>query len=118
MKKVLIVEDESVFLNILRAKMKELGFEVHYATDGLEALDKFERDNPDIVLLDMLLPEKSGYDVLKEIRGTHKTPVIILTNVSTKKERDEVEALNIQDYIVKSEVSLEEVLQRIAKIVK
>ena len=76
---VLIVEDEDSFVDALVVGLKREGFLVHAARDGLSALEMFDAVQPDVVLLDVMLPKMSGLDVCREIRSRSRVPVIMLT---------------------------------------
>ena len=83
--KVLLADDDNDILVSLSSYLQESGFEVITARDGIEALNKFHDDPPDIVLLDIMMPNMNGLDVLKQLRTTSTTP-IILTQPATKKQ--------------------------------
>ncbi len=98
---VLVVDDEEAFRESLRQMLAREGFVVDLAADGEEALERFAASEPDIVLLDVMLPRMSGIDVCRQIRSTHDTPVIMVS--ARNEEIDAVVALEIgaDDYIAK-----------------
>ncbi|MGC8464407.1 MAG: response regulator [Acidimicrobiales bacterium] len=98
---VLIAEDEESFIEALSVGLKREGFLVEAARDGEEALQMFEKHRPDIILLDIMLPRKSGLDVCREIRAHSRVPIIMVTAKST--EIDTVVGLELgaDDYISK-----------------
>jgi two-component system, OmpR family, response regulator RegX3 len=98
---VLVVEDEESFVDALTVGLKREGFLVRVAKDGLEALALFDSVRPDLVLLDVMLPQLSGVDVCREIRSRSKTPIIMVTAKSA--EIDTVVGLEVgaDDYITK-----------------
>ncbi len=98
---VLVVDDEEAFRESLRQMLTREGFVVDLAADGEEALERFAATEPDIVLLDVMLPRMSGIDVCRQIRSTHDTPVIMVS--ARNEEIDAVVALEIgaDDYIAK-----------------
>lgn len=80
--KVLVVDDEGVIVELLKVKLTEANFQVVTASSGKEALEKMARENPDIILLDLMMPEMNGFDVLKAIREKYQDkwrPVVILS---------------------------------------
>ena len=79
MKKIMVVEDEMAISMVLKAYLEREGFKVVQVFDGLKAIPVFEEENPDLVLLDVMLPGKEGWDILKEIREIGMCPVIMLT---------------------------------------
>jgi len=81
-KKVLIVDDEEIIRKFLRINLLKLGYEVKEAIDGVQALEQLGNDNYDLLICDILMPNKNGWEVLKEVRSNPKTkdiPVIVLT---------------------------------------
>ena len=98
---VMVVEDEEAFIDALVIGLQREGFGVEVARDGAEALSNFDRVNPDIVLLDVMLPKVSGTDVCREIRKKSQVPIIMVSAKGT--ELDTVVGLEVgaDDYIVK-----------------
>ena len=76
---VLVVEDEASFVEALTIGLGRDGFDVYVATDGVEALDAFDRVRPDVVLLDVMLPGRDGIDVCRDIRAESGVPIVMLT---------------------------------------
>ena len=79
MKKILVVDDERPISDIIKFNLTKEGYEVVTAFDGREALEQFEAKKPDLVILDLMLPELDGLEVAKEIRKTSHTPIIMLS---------------------------------------
>jgi len=98
---VLVVEDEESFVDALLVGLKKEGFRVEVALDGLEALDMFDRVQPDIILLDVMLPKVSGIDVCRQLRKKSQVPIIMVTAKAA--EIDTVVGLEVgaDDYITK-----------------
>ncbi|MGM0505958.1 MAG: response regulator [Bacteroidota bacterium] len=112
-KRILIVEDEPSLVFTLRDTLENEGYEVAVVTDGMEAVEKTIEFNPDLILLDLMLPGKSGYDICKEIREYgYGFPIIMLT--ARDQEIDKVTGLNIgaDDYLTKP-FGVKELLARI-----
>lgn len=101
MKKILIVDDEKPISDIIKFNLTKEGYETITAFDGREALKKFEEDNPDLMILDLMLPELDGLEVAKEVRKTSHTPIIMLS--AKDSEFDKVIGLEIgaDDYVTK-----------------
>ncbi|GGL57626.1 response regulator YycF [Sporolactobacillus putidus] len=99
--KILVVDDEQPIADILQFNLEKEGYEVVCAYDGEEALKKVEEENPDMVLLDVMLPIKDGMEVCREIRKTHNMPIIMLT--AKDSEIDKVLGLEMgaDDYVTK-----------------
>ena len=112
-KKILVVDDELNIVDILRFNLQREGYEVLAAYDWQEGLDKARSEGPDLILLDVMLPEKDGFQVCEELRKTDKlTPIIMLT--AREEERDRVMGLELgaDDYVVKP-FSVRELLARV-----
>lgn len=99
--KVLIVDDEASIQELIRFNLEQAGFETDVASDGIAALEKFESYRPDLIVLDLMLPGKDGYDVCKEIRRSSNVPIIMLTAKETELERVLGLELGADDYITK-----------------
>ncbi len=99
--KILIVEDDFNILNIIKFNLKKEGFDVHTASDGEEGFDLFKKVNPDLVLLDIMMPKMDGFEVCKKIREINQTPIIMLT--ARAEEVDKVLGLELgaDDYVTK-----------------
>jgi two-component system response regulator RegX3 len=99
--RVLIVEDEDSFVEALRIGLQREGFLIEVARDGREALDRFQESEPDLVLLDVMLPKISGIDVCREIRSHSQVPIIMVT--AKGEEIDTVVGLEVgaDDYVAK-----------------
>ena len=104
MAKILIVEDEEDILDLVEFNLHKSGMETVRATDGLQALKAAKKEKPDLILLDVMLPEKDGYSVLKELREKGKTkdiPVIMLTAKGREDDRIRGLDLGAEDYVTK-----------------
>lgn len=98
---VLVVEDEESFVEALQIGLKREGFKVEVARDGMQALEMFDRVNPDLILLDVMLPKMSGIDVCRQLRKKTLTPIIMVTAKGA--EIDTVVGLEVgaDDYVTK-----------------
>lgn len=102
-KKILVVDDEKDFLEIVKARLEANDYEVVTASDGKEALDKVRSEKPDAVLLDVLMPVMDGIDVLKRIRKINKKlPVFIVTAFSNEERFKLANKFNASGFIVKT----------------
>lgn len=116
-KKVLIIEDEQNLANIIGKNLENEGFEIKIVTQGDLALDEFYSFSPALVLLDINLPKKNGWDICKEIRQYSKIPIIIMTARDT--ELDEIHGLELgaDDYVTKP-ISTKVIILKIKKLLK
>jgi len=112
-KKVLIADDERDFVTFLSVALKREGFDVFTAFDGIEAKERIEEDNPDIIILDLIMPHLNGWEVLKWVKeNEHKMPVIIL---SAKDDFDDIKnTYNLNaDYYMTKPVSVRDIVKGI-----
>jgi two-component system, OmpR family, response regulator RegX3 len=114
---ILIVEDEESFIDALQINLSREGFDVHVATDGVMALERFEQVTPDLVLLDVMLPRISGIDVCRQIRATSAVPIIMVTAKAS--EIDTVVGLEVgaDDYVAKP-YRIRELIARIRALLR
>ena len=111
-KKILVVDDEKPIADIIEFNLKKEGFEVHCAYDGNDAIQKVEDIQPDLILLDIMLPGRDGMEVCREVRKKYETPIIMLT--AKDSEIDKVLGLELgaDDYVTKP-FSTRELLARV-----
>ena len=118
--KILFIEDDKFLRNILEKKLRNEGFEVVTAVDGEEALEKIILEKPDFILLDIILPKKSGFiflDTIKKDPEFRKIPVLILSNLGQTSDIQKGFSYGIIDYFVKARVSLDDVIKKIKEYV-
>ena len=120
MAKILIVDDDPLYIRIYQLKFKVDGHTVETAVDGKEALTKIESFTPDLILLDIMMPEMDGFEVLRRLKANPKTkkiPVVLLTNLGGD-DADTLKGIELGAvaYLVKSAYTPKEVLQKIKEI--
>lgn len=118
MKKILFIEDEAVIQETLGESLRKRKYEVQSALDGEVGLKLAKKENPDLILLDLILPKKHGLEVLEELRKDQDTkdiPVIILTNLENIEEVEKAIELGATTYLVKANYSLDEVIEKVRK---
>ncbi len=111
-RKILVVDDEKSIADIIKFNLEKEGFTVELSYDGEDAIEKIYNGNPDLIILDIMLPKKDGFEVLKEIRTSITTPVLMLT--AKEEEVDKVLGLELgaDDYITKP-FSMRELVARV-----
>jgi len=113
---ILLIEDDPSLAKLYSEKFKFEGFNVLLAHDGETGLRLAIEKNPDFILLDMLLPKYSGFDLLKELlnhpRGRH-IPVISLTNLTDRDDANKALKLGVKEYLAKAMYSPEEIVERV-----
>jgi len=117
MKKILVIEDEEKVLNIVKSYLEKEGFEPIVSLRGEEGLDKFYEHSPDLIVLDLMLPDISGEEICKVIKKESDIPVVMLTAKSSVDERIEGLSLGADDYLIKP-FSPRELMMRIKVILK
>jgi len=117
---VLLVEDDPFLSSVLRMKLEKELFKVIRASDGDEALNFLTEQGvkPDLILLDLILPKKNGFEVLETIRQDpllEKLPVIIISNLGQPSDIERGKALGVIDYFIKARLSVEELVNKVKK---
>jgi DNA-binding response OmpR family regulator len=119
MAKILVVEDDQFLRELVTQKLIQEGYQVVGAGDGQEAEKKVLQESPDLVLLDLILSEKDGFEVLRTIRNTpatKNTPVIVLSNLGEKEDMEKGKQLGATDYLIKAHYTPAEVVSRVKTI--
>jgi DNA-binding response OmpR family regulator len=115
-KKILLVEDDIALAAVYRSRLELEGFEINEVHNGEDALSAAVSFKPDLILLDAMMPKISGFDVLDILRNTPETTnirVIMLTALSQPKDKERAEQLGVDDYLVKSQVVIGDVIARV-----
>lgn len=118
MTKIAIIEDDPTISQMYRMKFEADGFEVGMADDGLHGVEMVKHFHPDIMLLDLQMPQMNGAEALAEIRAHDwgkDIPVLILTNLGKEEAPDILKTLNVSSYIVKAELTPKQVVARVKK---
>jgi len=118
MKKILIVEDEEFLVEMYKAKFELENFQVISAFSSEQAISILKKNIPDLILLDVLLPEKSGITFLeetKQIKNISKVPIIIFSNYDDSATRDRAKQLGAESYLIKTEFTPKQLLVKIKK---
>ncbi len=120
-KRILFIEDEENMQKIITSSLQEEGFEVFSAYDGESGIKMLEEKRVDLVLLDLILPKKDGFDVLEFMRSreeTKHTPVIILTNLEEKFDIQRAANFDVRAYMVKAQYKITEIIDKIQEVLK
>jgi len=116
MKKILLVEDDDALASVYQTRLQAEGFDLRRVPNGEDALAVALQYKPDLILLDVMMPKVSGFDVLDILRNTPETAnvrIIMLTALSQDSDRERAESLGVDDYLVKSQVVIADVVDRI-----
>ena len=120
-KKILWVEDDVFLSDIVARKMSNLNAQLLHAVDSAQTFELLEKETPDLIVLDILLPGMSGYEILEKIKSDPKTkdiPVIILSNFGQKSEVDKGLSMGAVRYLIKATLTLDEILEEVTKSIK
>jgi CheY-like chemotaxis protein len=120
MTNIAIIEDDQTIAQMYRMKFESDGFFVEVAADGRSGVEMVTKHIPDIILLDLQMPEMNGAEALKHIRklpGGHDIPVIILTNLGQQEAPKDLVELGIEDYIIKADLTPSQVVEQVKKTI-
>ena len=118
-KKVLIVEDSADLIDIYTHMLEKSGFEVLQARNGAEGVLTAQEHRPDLILLDILMPEMTGFEVLAVLKNSEKTkaiPVFMITNLSSPQEIAKAKKMGAEKYLIKTDITLDYINKHIKEI--
>jgi DNA-binding response OmpR family regulator len=116
--KLLIVEDEEVLVRVLREKFEKLGVQVYTVLEGSGAFEAVKKFNPDMILLDIVLPNKDGFEVLSELKADRQVqniPVIIMSNIEEDDRVRDALKMGAIDYIMKVQHPINEIVEKVMR---
>lgn len=119
--KILVVEDDFFLIKVFQTKLTNEGFQVEIAADGVLAMEILNRFSPDLILLDLVMPRKDGFEVLEDLsqdKKLSKIPVIVLTNLGQDSDVERVKKYGVVDYLVKSDISIDDVVSKVKSVLK
>jgi DNA-binding response OmpR family regulator len=119
-KKIMIIEDDRFLSSLMKARLEKEGFAVEQAFDGEEAMKALQQDLPVLIILDLIMPKVTGFEVLQTISitpGLDKVPVVILTNLAQDSDIQKARELGAKEYFVKVKVSIDDLVGRIKTLV-
>lgn len=114
-KKILIIEDDEHVSRVYEMKFSKEGYSTVFVTNGEEAVEKVVTERPDLIILDLMIPKKDGFAILEEIKkdpALAKIPVLVLSNLGGKGDQDRAMSLGANEYMVKVNYSMQEVIDR------
>jgi len=116
--KILLVEDEEIMIDLLEKKLNQEGYEVSVARNGVEGLERMRALKPDLILLDIVMPKKGGFEVMEDMAKEDELkniPVIIVSNSGQPVELDRAVKLGAKDWLVKTDFDPQEVIDKVKK---
>ncbi|PIV64982.1 MAG: response regulator [Candidatus Nealsonbacteria bacterium CG01_land_8_20_14_3_00_12] len=117
-KKILLVEDEEIMIDLLQKKLTKEGYEISVARDGEEGLKAMREVKPDLILLDIIMPKMGGFEVMEEMgkdKNLKDIPVIVISNSGQPVEIDKAQKLGAKDWLIKTEFDPQEVVDKVVK---
>jgi DNA-binding response OmpR family regulator len=121
MKKILIVEDDKFLRELIAKKIVAEGYVAAEAKDGEEGLKKIEEEKPDLVLLDLVLPGMTGFDILEAANANHllsEIPIVVLSNLGQRDDVDRAINLGAKDFLIKAHFTPQEIIAKIKNVLK
>lgn len=116
MPKILVAEDEKFLASAYRVKLEKEGFEVVLVSNGTRAIEELKKSLPDLLLLDLIMPEKTGFEVLEKaqkIPHFKEVPIIVASNLGQQEDVEKAMKLGASDYVIKSNLSMEDLIKKI-----
>ena len=120
-KNILLVEDDTFLSSLLKTRLAKEGYDVMHAADGEAALEDLQKQKPDLVLMDLILPKKSGFEVMETMRSDprlSKIPVIIISNLGQESDIKRGEELEAMAYFIKAKISIDVLVSEIMRFFK
>jgi DNA-binding response OmpR family regulator len=115
-KTILLVEDEPLLANLLKQRLEKENFKVLHASDGEEGLKVLKTSQPDLILLDIILPKISGFELMERLRSDPafgKSPIVIISNLGQESDVEKGKVLGAIGYFVKAKMSIEDLVKRV-----
>lgn len=115
-----IIEDEEFIANIMRVNLEEAGHQVVLSNNGEEAFKYLKNNKPDLILLDLIMPNMNGFDFLTKIKSNselNKIPVMVTSNLNQQEDKDKVTKMGAVKYLVKSDITMEDLVAEVNKII-
>lgn len=116
MPKILVVEDDTFLANAYRVKLSKAGFEIRLVQDGEQVIQALTEFNPDIIILDLMIPKKDGFENLQEILQHPEwkhIPILVASNLGQAEDIDRAMKLGARGYVIKSDLSLNDLIVKI-----
>ena len=115
-KRIMVIEDDRFLSSLIKARLEKDGFGVIQAFDGEEAIQTLKQERPDLILLDLIMPKVTGFEVLQTISitpGFEHIPVVILSNLAQESDLEKARQLGAKEYFVKVKISIDDLISRI-----
>ncbi len=120
-KKVLVIEDDHFLSSLMKARLEKEGFGVSQAFDGEEAFNFLKQNKPDLIVLDLIMPKVSGFELLENISvdpQISRIPIMILSNLGQESDIEKVRRLGATQYFVKVQTSIDDLVSKVKDLLK
>lgn len=120
-KKIFLVEDDPFLSALLKSRLTKEGFDLIHVKDGEEAINLLRDIKPDIILMDIILPRKSGFEVMEELRADPQissAPIMIISNLGQDSDIQRGKELGAVEYFVKAKISIDELIEKIKEFLE
>jgi len=120
-KQILIIEDDDFFRELIKKKLVSEGYEVSEAVDGEKGIEAMKEKNPNLVILDLLLPSIDGFEVLVKVKADSaisQIPVIVLSNLGQQEDIERGLRLGAADFLIKSQFDIDQIMEKVKGILK
>ncbi len=117
-KKILVVEDDTSIMKVEVYALKEEGFKVDMARNGAEALELIKKNDYGVILLDLVMPKRTGFDVMHDLKlHGNKVPILVFSNMTEAVSKEEALRLGARDYFHKNKIDLDELVEKVKKFI-
>ena len=122
-KKILLIEDDQILAKLYKTKFQKEGLEIELAYDGQEGLDKLKSFNPDLIILDLIMPKIDGFAFLEKLKTDpelkeKKVPILVLSNLGQESDIKRAQELGAKDFFIKADISLSQMVEKVRKYLK
>lgn len=117
-KKILLIEDEKILSDLLRRRLAQEGYDVEIADNGEDGWEALKKNKPDLILLDIVMPKKDGFEILADINKDEelkRVPVIVISNSGQPLEIKRLQELGVKDWLIKTQFDPQEVIGKVKK---
>jgi len=123
MAKILLIEDDQILAKLYQAKFQKEGFETNLALDGQEGIAHMKTFNPDLIILDLIMPMMDGFEFLQKVKDDpdlsfKNIPILVLSNLGQESDIKRAHELGAKDFFVKADVSLAQMVEKVRKYLK
>jgi DNA-binding response OmpR family regulator len=119
-RKIMVIEDDKFLSSLIKARLEKEGFVVIQAFDGEEAIQTLKQERPNLIILDLIMPKVTGFEVLQSISispGLEKIPVVILSNLAQASDIEKARELGAKEYFVKVKISIDDLIGKIKTLI-